>query len=170
MLNIASFLGEVWKWWLRETLFIYNKASWRNTWQILLRYTVHPRKLTWQWKITISTRRYIFIHGCFSIVIFVFGGFGCRVYSLNQRRYLWCFFGVIFCIPPRRPLLGRLPALAWDLPWVVPLPSNSGKWRFRLGFPTKHETILVVTITGKGDNPRFATVKRWSPKSASWVV
>ncbi len=41
--------------------------------------------------------------------------------------------------------------------WVVP-PSQdaSGKWRFRLGFPDpKHEIILVVTITGKGDNPRY---------------
>ena len=34
--------------------------------------------------------------------------------------------------------------------WVVPLPSNSGKRRFRLESPTKHEIILVVTITGKG--------------------
>ena len=97
-------LGEVWKWWLRET-FIYNKASWRKdsisslrvfgafwcckftyTWQILLRYTVHPRKLTWNWKITISTRRYIFIHGYFSIVIFVFGVLGVVYIPWIQRR------------------------------------------------------------------------------------
>ena len=32
---------------------------------------------------------------------------------------------------------------------------DSGKWRF-IGIPEpKHETILVVTITGKGDNPNY---------------
>ncbi len=44
-----------------------------------------------------------------------------------------------------------------QITWVVPLPSNSGKWRF-IGIsesPTKHEIILVVTITGKGDNPTY---------------
>ena len=35
---------------------------------------VHPWKLTWQWKRTIFNRRYIFIHGCFSIFTLVFGG------------------------------------------------------------------------------------------------
>ena len=34
----------------------------------------HSRKLTWQVKITIFNRRYIFIHGCFSIVMLVFRG------------------------------------------------------------------------------------------------
>ena len=34
------------------------------------------------------------------------------------------------------------------LPWVWPPPSNSGKWRFRLGFPTENVIILVVTVTG----------------------
>ena len=37
----------------------------------------------------------------------------------------------------------RIKNITWILrgvviPWVVPLPSNSGKWRFRLGFPTKN--------------------------------
>ena len=45
--------------------------------------------------------------------------------------------------------------LEMGINWVGPPPSNSGKWRFRLGSPTKHETILVVTITGKGGNPRY---------------
>ncbi len=36
-------------------------------------FTLPPQQLTWQWEITIFNRRYIFIHGCFSIVILVFG-------------------------------------------------------------------------------------------------
>ena len=35
---------------------------------------LNPQKLRWWWKITISNRRYIFIHGCFSFVMLVFGG------------------------------------------------------------------------------------------------
>ena len=42
--------------------------------------------------------------------------------------------------------------------WVVPLASNSGKWRFKFGSPTKNVMILLVTITGKGDNPSCTTV------------
>ncbi len=38
-----------------------------------------------------------------------------------------------------------------------PSQDASGKWRFSSGFPTKHETILVVTITGKGDNPSYGS-------------
>ena len=33
-----------------------------------------------------------------------------------------------------------------------------------MGIPTKHETILVVTITGKGDNPTY------SPKVADLTL
>ena len=41
--------------------------------------------------------------------------------------------------------------------WVVPHPSNSGKWRFTgsPGSPTKNVIILVVTITEKADNPTY---------------
>lgn len=42
--------------------------------------------------------------------------------------------------------------------WVVPLASNSGKWRFKFGSPTKNVMILLVTVTGKGDNPSCTTV------------
>ncbi len=52
------------------------------------------------------------------------------------------------------------------LPWVVPPPSNCGKWRFRLGSPTKNVIILVVTVTGRGDNPK-ATLH--SPLSHYWL-
>ena len=38
--------------------------------------------------------------------------------------------------------------------------SNSGKWRFSSGSPTKNITILV-TVTGPGDNPS-QTQKKWS--------
>ena len=65
---------------------------------------------------------------------------------------------------PKTPFLGmRFPIFihhpvdSIGVFWVTPLPSNSGKWRFRLESPTKHEIILVVTITGKGDNPRCIT-------------
>ena len=34
-----------------------------------------------------------------------------------------------------------------------PSQDASGKWRFRLGSPTKNITIFVVTLTGQGDNP-----------------
>ena len=43
--------------------------------------------------------------------------------------------------------------------WIWPPPSNSGKWRFRVGFPTKNVIILVVTVTGRGPHPRYATKK-----------
>ena len=49
----------------------------------------------------------------------------------------------------------------WHMPCVVPLPSNSGKWRFRLGSPTKHVIILVVTITGKGATPNIFPTEWW---------
>ena len=42
--------------------------------------------------------------------------------------------------------------------------SNSGKWRFSSGSPTKNITILVVTVTGPGDNPS-QTQKKWSRNS-----
>ena len=35
---------------------------------------VHPRKITWQWQNNFFSRRYIFIHGCFSSVMLVFEG------------------------------------------------------------------------------------------------
>ena len=41
--------------------------------------------------------------------------------------------------------------------WVVPPPSNSGNeglW----GFPTKNVIILVVTLTGRGDNPNYRSI------------
>ncbi len=38
-----------------------------------------------------------------------------------------------------------------------PSQDASGKWRFRLGSPTKNIIILVVTATGQGDNPRFTS-------------
>ena len=38
------------------------------------------------------------------------------------------------------------------LSWVAPPPSNSGNEGLQ-GFPTKNVMILVVTVTGKGDNP-----------------
>ena len=44
------------------------------------------------------------------------------------------------------------------IPWVVPLPSNSGKLRF-MGFPTENVIMLVVTITGKGDNPMYTVYR-----------
>ena len=36
-----------------------------------------------------------------------------------------------------------------------PSQDACGKWRFRLGFPTKNVIILVVTLTGRGDNPKY---------------
>ena len=38
--------------------------------------------------------------------------------------------------------------------WVVPPPSNSGNEGLE-GFPTKNVIILVVTLTGRGDNPMY---------------
>ena len=37
----------------------------------------------------------------------------------------------------------------------------SGKWRFRLGSPTKNIIILVVTVTGQGDNPKYVEIHGW---------
>ena len=70
------------------------------------------------------------------------------------------------------------------IPWVVPFfPTiHSGKWKFFLESSTKHELILVVTITGKGDNPRESPIlkmkacwwSRWHPRSENhpknWVI
>ncbi len=58
----------------------------------------------------------------------------------------------------RSPLIRSLPVRDIQVDginWVVPLPSNSGKWRFSSGIPDpKHEIILVVTSNlGRGDNP-----------------
>ena len=41
--------------------------------------------------------------------------------------------------------------------WVVPPPSNSGNERLE-GSPTKNVIILVVTLTGRGDNPNDITL------------
>ena len=52
--------------------------------------------------------------------------------------------------------------------WVVSPPSNSGKWRF-IGIPvspTKNGTILVLTVTGWGDNPS-QTRSRFT--STAWI-
>ena len=38
---------------------------------------------------------------------------------------------------------------------VYPPSSNSHKWRFRLGFPTKNGIILVVTVTAWGVVPNY---------------
>ncbi len=38
---------------------------------------------------------------------------------------------------------------------VAPSQYASGKWKFSSGFPTKKVTILVVTVTGRVDNPIF---------------
>ena len=48
-----------------------------------------------------------------------------------------------------------------DMNWVVPLPSNSGKWRF-IGIPDpKHETILVVTSNlGRGTTQDMNSKKK----------
>ena len=55
-----------------------------------------------------------------------------------------------------------------------PLSQDScGKWRFRLGSPAKNVIILVVTVTGRGDNRNYsiivwtlaATAKKGAPTS-----
>ena len=43
------------------------------------------------------------------------------------------------------------------LPWVVPPPSNSGNEGLE-GSPTKNVIILVVTLTGRGDNPNSTMI------------
>ncbi len=64
--------------------------------------------------------------------------------------------------PPTDPIKGWWYRL--DLP---PTQDSSGKWRFRLGFPTKNVTILVVTVTGCGVDLRYryisskSTMKLW---------
>ncbi len=49
----------------------------------------------------------------------------------------------------------RVPSLLRYQLGCPPSQDSSGKWRFRLGFPTKNVIILVVTVTGRGDNPRY---------------
>ena len=53
------------------------------------------------------------------------------------------------------------------LSWIWPPHSNSGKWRFRLGFPTKNVIILVVTVTVRGPHPRF--ISNRSYLSTTWI-
>ncbi len=45
-------------------------------------------------------------------------------------------------------------SLSSHIIWVVPPPSNSGNEGLQ-GFPTKNVIILVVTLTGRGDNPTY---------------
>ena len=40
-------------------------------------------------------------------------------------------------------------------PGCPPTQDVCGKWRFRLGSPTQNVIILVVTVTGRGDNPNY---------------
>ena len=55
--------------------------------------------------------------------------------------------------------------MKWHMPiciiyWVVPPPSNSGKWRFSSGSHTKNVIILVVTIASwAGDNPNYIVLQ-----------
>ena len=53
-----------------------------------------------------------------------------------------------------------------DLP---PTQDSSGKWRFRLGFPTKNVIILVVTVTVRGPHSIYMGVskKRGKPPKSS---
>ena len=73
----------------------------------------------------------------------------------NKWLELWrCWLGK-GKTSPKRSILGVRSMLVFSgVYWVVPLPSNSGKWRF-IGIPDpKHLIILVVAVTGKGDNRR----------------
>ncbi len=51
--------------------------------------------------------------------------------------------------------------------WVGPPPSNSGKWRFRVGSPTKNITTLVVTVTGS-NNPEMGIPKKRCANGWCW--
>ena len=83
---------------------------------------LHPWKLTWHRKIPMFNRKYIFIHGGFSIfpwVMLVFGGGGCSSHS--TEIYIWVF-----------PKIGGKPP-KWMVKIMVPNPMN--KWMIWGVFP-----------------------------------
>ena len=43
---------------------------------------------------------------------------------------------------------------------VAPSQDSSGKWRFRLGFPTKNVIIHVVTVNVRGPYPNYTSIPR----------
>ena len=72
---------------------------------------VHPWKLTWHWKIPIFNRKYIFVHGGFSIshVSFLGGMYISNKLVFRQMVFGKCYFGetnklymfnIFFCISP----------------------------------------------------------------------
>lgn len=57
-----------------------------------------------------------------------------------------------------------------DLYWVVPLPSKSGQWRFRLESGTKSVKFLVVTFVLLGGHPNLYMVSNWQNPSIPLVT
>ena len=93
--------------------------------------------------ITMFNRRYIFIHGCVSSVIHSFSWASsrpgtvpspgtCRNHALHDRA-IWIFSSSKGGALAVRIFHGNITS-TWCISWVVPLPSNSGKWRF-IGIP-----------------------------------
>ena len=53
----------------------------------------------------------------------------------------------------------------WEMVYILGCPPSQdacGKWRFRLGSPIKNVIRLVVTVTGRGDNPMYIYLREWS--------
>ena len=57
----------------------------------------------------------------------------------------------------------------YDICWVVPHPSMSGKSR-SIGIPYKNWTIPVVTFVGKGDNPSYMCRAHKGQTQQTWSL
>ena len=93
--------------------------------------TLTPRKLTWQWNITIFNRRYIFLNGCvFHCHSFVFRG--CKLFFVWQTNPRWKFF---------RPQLSATPENdgSFYMPWE--------------DFATIYDTITICPVLWR--QPKF---------------
>jgi len=76
---------------------------------------------------------------------------GMHILVATFRHFFgWCILDIMDKITPERVEK----YVYWVLGWIYPPPSNSGKWRFRLRFPTKNiKTLVVTVVVGVGVDP-----------------
>ena len=161
-----------WYWWYNKSLIVRMKQSTfsdRGVERVSRitavmqpgKLTANNLKITWICKGKSSEPK---LHYCVPCWFFL----GCI-----QEHFPWRLFFWIHCL--RLRVLSTKRYYCWwcgtilhqfslvVVPWVVPPPSNSGKWRFRLGSPTKNMIILVVTgILGRGTTQAVPTICRVS--------
>ena len=137
-----------------------------NIWTSFWIPSLHPQSLTarhWKWMVG---RRF-----------FPFGARGCKTFTIASSPSSTWDMSLSYhsLLPRQKPFVDGIPKKRkTDYLDCPPSQDACGKWKFGMGSPTKNAIILVVTVTGRGDNPTDYTpgstnIAGWKTGAPDWV-